>query len=327
MTGMVTDDQSVGFVRLDADGLVPAVIQERSTGRVLMIGFMNADALRRTRKTGEVHFWSRSRRTLWHKGETSGNVQRVLEIRVNCEQNSLLVMVEQVGAVCHDGYPTCFYRAIDAEGDLHVTETRVFDPIEVYGDATATATATGGGSASDLPSLTATWYGAFVWLRDHDLAAESSTSRRLRQGADMCGRIADELGELTGVLAGTHGHRSPDDDLRLEAGQVLYWLALAAVSAHLDTTGLLDGLLRPAPSFDRTGDVLALRALGCLWPTAETSVVPALIRQTASAVAAATIRSGVQPRELIEGDLASLRTRPYLAPWVATLNGSATAAP
>ena len=310
---------AVDVVRFDANGLVPAVIQERSTGRVLMIGYMNADALRRTRATGEVHFWSRSRQTLWHKGETSGNVQRVLEIRVNCEQNSLLVMVEQVGAVCHDGYPTCFYRTIDAEGDLRVTETRVFDPAEVYGEVN------GDGSASDLPSLAVAWYGAFVWLRDHDLAAESSTSRRLWQGADVRGRIADELGELAGVLAGTHGHRSLDEDLRLEAGQVLYWLALSAVSAHLDTTGLVDGLLRPAPSFDRTGDGLALRALGCLWPTAESSEVPALIRQTASVVAAATIRSGVQPHELIEDDLASLRTRPYLATWFATVDRTATA--
>ena len=318
MTEATVDAGPDGFVRFDASGLVPAVIQGRATGRVLMIGFMNAEALRRTRETGEVHFWSRSRQALWRKGETSGNVQRVLEIRVNCEQNSLLLLVEQVGAVCHDGYPTCFYRTVDAEGGLHVAETRVFDPADFYGNAA------GKHSPHDLPTLLAEWFGAYVRLRDHDLAAESSTSRRLRQGDDVRGRVADELGELAGVLEGSHSHRSSGEDLRLEAGQVLYWLALMAVGSGLDlnASGLVDGLLRPAETFDRAGDVLALCTLAHAWPGAESAWLPALIRQTASVVVAAVIRLSVQPRELIDADLAALRSRSYLDDWFAQVGGT-----
>ena len=120
-------------VRFDASGLVPAVIQDAVLGDVLMLAYMNDEALRLTHETGRVHFWSRSRNSLWRKGETSGHEQIVHEIRVNCEQNSLLLLVRQVGAVCHDGYPTCFYRRAAADGSLTVDREREFDPGDVYG--------------------------------------------------------------------------------------------------------------------------------------------------------------------------------------------------
>jgi len=96
----------------DEHGLIPAVVQEARTGQVLMVAYMNREALERCLATGETWFWSRSRKALWHKGETSGNVQRVREVRVDCDGDTLLVRVEPAGPACHTGHHTCFYRAL-----------------------------------------------------------------------------------------------------------------------------------------------------------------------------------------------------------------------
>jgi phosphoribosyl-ATP pyrophosphohydrolase/phosphoribosyl-AMP cyclohydrolase len=100
------------MVKLEFDdkGLIPAVIQDAKTGEVLMLGYMNEESLRRTRESGEVWFYSRSRRELWHKGDTSGNIIKVVNIKYNCENNSLLVSANPTGPVCHTGNRTCFYR-------------------------------------------------------------------------------------------------------------------------------------------------------------------------------------------------------------------------
>ena len=105
-------------IRFGTDGLAPVVVQDVVTGDVLMLAHMNEDALRLTYETGRAHYWSRGRNALWRKGETSGHEQLVEEVLVNCEQNSLLLLVRQVGAVCHDGYPTCFYRRTASDGSL-----------------------------------------------------------------------------------------------------------------------------------------------------------------------------------------------------------------
>jgi phosphoribosyl-AMP cyclohydrolase len=94
-------------------GLIPAVVQDASSGQVLMVAWMNEKSLQRTRESGEAHFWSRSRNTLWHKGATSGNVQRVLEIRVDCDADTLLLQVMPAGPACHTGATSCFYRRLD----------------------------------------------------------------------------------------------------------------------------------------------------------------------------------------------------------------------
>lgn len=104
-------------LKFDERGLIPAVVQDARTGDVLMVAWMNAEALRLTRETGEAHFWSRSRRTLWHKGETSGNVQSVREILVDCDADTLLLKVNPAGPACHTGEHSCFYRRLD--DDIH----------------------------------------------------------------------------------------------------------------------------------------------------------------------------------------------------------------
>jgi phosphoribosyl-ATP pyrophosphohydrolase/phosphoribosyl-AMP cyclohydrolase len=115
------------------DGLVPAVVQDADTKDVLMLGFMNRAALEKTLREGKVTFWTRSRQKLWTKGETSGNVLHFVSVRVNCNNDSLLLLAHPVGATCHTGHPTCYYRESSAEGEdwRTITEPQ-FDPEQVY---------------------------------------------------------------------------------------------------------------------------------------------------------------------------------------------------
>ena len=105
--------------RFDANGLIAAVAQDHSSGEVLMLAWMNEEALRTTLTTGFATYWSRSRNKLWRKGEESGHVQRVVELRVDCDQDAVLMRVEQTGSACHTGARSCFYRVIDKDGKLH----------------------------------------------------------------------------------------------------------------------------------------------------------------------------------------------------------------
>jgi phosphoribosyl-AMP cyclohydrolase len=114
-------------------GLVPAIVQDYDSGEVLMLAFMNQSAWEATLETKTATYYSRSRDRLWVKGESSGNVQRVKEIRIDCDNDTILLKVEQLGgAACHLGYKSCFFRKV-AGGRLEITETRIFDPDEVYG--------------------------------------------------------------------------------------------------------------------------------------------------------------------------------------------------
>jgi phosphoribosyl-AMP cyclohydrolase len=128
--------------KFGSDGLMPCVTTDAATGEVLMLGWMNPEALRLTLETGEAHYFSRSRQVLWRKGATSGLVQRVIEARIDDDQDALWlrVAVAGSGASCHVGYRSCFYRAVptgpEAGGPLRFAETaRTFDPVAVYGDA------------------------------------------------------------------------------------------------------------------------------------------------------------------------------------------------
>lgn len=106
----MADQASWGEIKWNERGLIPAVVQDAGTGDVLMMAWMNEASLRKTLETGQTHFWSRGRNELWHKGDTSGNVQRVLNICVDCDGDTLLVQVEPAGPACHTGRETCFFR-------------------------------------------------------------------------------------------------------------------------------------------------------------------------------------------------------------------------
>ncbi len=122
--------------RFDASGLVTVVATDVATGDVLMVAHMNDEALRKTVATGEAWYYSRSRRKLWKKGESSGHVQRVVEMRMDCDQDAVWIKVEQAGAACHTGRRSCFYRAVTGEGGeaklTFVDADKVFDPAKVY---------------------------------------------------------------------------------------------------------------------------------------------------------------------------------------------------
>ena len=117
-----------------SDGLVTAVIQDHASGRVLMVGFMNEDAFRKTVETGFATFYSRSRGRLWEKGETSGHTLNVLEVHADCDGDTLLVQVEQRGAACHEGYHSCFFRSVKDNGaGFKITEAQLETPEQMYG--------------------------------------------------------------------------------------------------------------------------------------------------------------------------------------------------
>jgi phosphoribosyl-AMP cyclohydrolase len=122
----------INSLRFDANGLVPAVIQDADTGQVLMVGYMNRESLQRTLETGVCTYWSRSRQTYWVKGETSGHKQHVKRILVDCDADAVLIQVEQVGVACHTGHRSCFYRAVE-DGSLTDVEPVLIDLQQVYG--------------------------------------------------------------------------------------------------------------------------------------------------------------------------------------------------
>ena len=130
---MTTHDAFIAAVKFDASGLVTAIVQDHESGEVLMVAYMNAESLRITIEGGKACYWSRSRQKLWIKGESSGNVQMVKELRIDCDGDAIVLKVTQTGGACHTGYRSCFYRKLDPEtGELAVDGVLVFDPDQVY---------------------------------------------------------------------------------------------------------------------------------------------------------------------------------------------------
>jgi phosphoribosyl-AMP cyclohydrolase len=294
-------------VNFDENGLIPVVIQDDASSDVLMLAFMNREALDQTRATGKAHFWSRSRQALWRKGETSGHEQTVKSIHVNCYENSLLIRVSQVGACCHTGFPTCYYRELTPGNELIETASRQFDPDTIYGrDA--------------LPDL-AMWIGAYRWLADHDLVSMSATSRLLRESnvPVLSARVADELREMAGVVSGDHVHETRPADALLEGSQILYWLVLTSIRAgHSDVdiaAAITTGAVKER---DATGELPPqLRALADEWQRAFFRDLPGQIVKTVAVLSAAAAATSSRIGAMIDRDLAELRTRPYLAEYFA----------
>jgi phosphoribosyl-ATP pyrophosphohydrolase/phosphoribosyl-AMP cyclohydrolase len=201
------DDSQIAF---DERGLVPCVVQDWRTGEVLTLAYMNAESLRLTRETGETHFFSRSRGELWHKGETSGNVQAVRAIRYGCEGNSLLVLVEPAGPACHTGERTCFYRGELEPAGPH----EVLPALERIIAARAVEHPEGSYTAE--------------LLSDRDLNGD-----KMREEADEVARAAAE---------------ESDERLAEEAADVLYHLTVLLHGRELslaDAERVLDGRRQP----------------------------------------------------------------------------------
>jgi phosphoribosyl-AMP cyclohydrolase len=122
---------SLNFAK--GNGLLPAIVQDHDSGKILMLAYINKSSWEKTLETGEAHYWSRSRQELWHKGGTSGHVQKIKEIYMDCDQDTVLFKVEQVGgAACHTGYESCFHQKVDTNGEVTVVGEKIFDPRKVY---------------------------------------------------------------------------------------------------------------------------------------------------------------------------------------------------
>ncbi len=120
-------------LKYDDNGLIPAIIQDVENNEVLMMAYMDKTAFDLTLKTGKAHYWSRSRKTYWMKGETSGHTQEIREIYFDCDKDTLLIKIKQNVAACHDGYRSCFYRRMDARtGEVEITGKKIFDEKKVY---------------------------------------------------------------------------------------------------------------------------------------------------------------------------------------------------
>lgn len=177
-------------MNFDSNGLVPAVVQHARSGEVLMVGYMNQTALDQTLESGHVTFWSRSRQTLWTKGETSGNVLELVEIRQDCDSDALLVLAEPAGPTCHTGAVSCFYRTLDG--------------------APAEAPAPAGAVVARLADIIA--------QRDAERPETSYTTRLLIGGVD---RIGKKIGEEAAEVIIAAKNRAPDE-LRWELADLLY---------------------------------------------------------------------------------------------------------
>jgi len=190
-------------IAFDDRGLVPCVVQDWRTGEVLTLAYMDEQALARTRETGEMHFWSRSRGELWHKGETSGNVQRLRGLRYDCDADSLLALVEPAGPACHTGERTCFYRG-DAESAPHEA----------------------------LPALE-----RVIADRRGASREESYTARLLADPPLIGEKVREEAEEVARAAAGESGERVAE-----EAADVLYHLSVLLASRELALADALDVL-------------------------------------------------------------------------------------
>jgi phosphoribosyl-AMP cyclohydrolase len=130
-TSFAFADSVIDALAFDAEGLVPAIAQQHDTGEVLMLAWMNREAVHETLVTGRVCYWSRSRRTLWRKGETSGQIQRLMDFRLDCDGDTVLLLVDQTGVACHTGKRRCFFRRVGADG-LEEVAMGAVDPAKLY---------------------------------------------------------------------------------------------------------------------------------------------------------------------------------------------------
>ena len=206
-------------VRFGDDGLVPCVMQDASSGEVLTLAYMNEEALRLTLETREMHFWSRSRGELWHKGATSGNVQRLAQMRIDCDGDALVALVEPAGPACHTGERSCFYRDIEGDAGSEPNAAAVpGEPAPVTGESLAELERTLNARRDDRP--------------------EGSYTVELLDDPELIGaKIREEADEVARAIAG-----ESDERVAEEAADVLYHLEVGLVSRELPLADALDVL-------------------------------------------------------------------------------------
>jgi phosphoribosyl-ATP pyrophosphohydrolase/phosphoribosyl-AMP cyclohydrolase len=206
-------------IRFDERGLVPCVVQDWATGEVLTLAYMNAEALERTRASGETHFFSRSRGELWHKGETSGNIQQVRQLRYDCDADALVALVEPAGPACHTGERSCFYRDLEGSADSGI------DAPAVDGEPAPAA-------YEALPILERT-----LAERARDRPDGSYTVELLDDPERIAAKVREEADEVARAAAS-----ETDERVGEEAADVLYHLEVLLASRGLSITTALEVL-------------------------------------------------------------------------------------
>jgi phosphoribosyl-ATP pyrophosphohydrolase/phosphoribosyl-AMP cyclohydrolase len=219
----MTDEAEVGgaagAIRFDENGLVPCVVQDWATGEVLTLAYMNKESLTRTRETGEVHFFSRSRNQLWHKGETSGNVQRVRQLRYDCDGDAVVALVEPAGPACHTGERSCFYRDLDGSADPGI------DAPPASGEPAP--------AAFEGPAV----LGRTLEARRRERPEGSYTVELLADPPRIGDKVREEADEVARAAAG-----ESDERLVEEAADVLYHLQVLMLSRDVPFAAALEVL-------------------------------------------------------------------------------------
>ena len=204
-------------IKFDERGLVPAIVQDANTRQVLTLAYMNAESLKRTIETNETWFWSRSRSSLWHKGETSGHTQRVLDILVDCDNDSLTILVKPNGPACHTGEQSCFHNALQEAGSLPEKIT---------------------GTKSDLGDVLNDLY-ALIESRKRDQPEGSYTTYLFEQGLDkILKKVGEESSET--IIAAKNGN---PEVLAREASDLLYHLLVLLIERGLTLEHISDELV------------------------------------------------------------------------------------
>ena len=206
-------------IRFDERGLVPCVMQDWRTGEVLTLAYMNEEALRLTRETGEIHFYSRSREEIWHKGESSGNLQRVRQLRYDCDGDAVVALVDPEGPACHTGQRSCFYRDLDGSADPGIDAPPApGEPIPAAYEA--------------LGELERT-----LVDRGERRPAGSYTAELLEDPPRIGEKVREEADEVARAASG-----EPDDRVAEEAADVLYHLQVLLLSRGLSMASVLETL-------------------------------------------------------------------------------------
>ncbi|UJA20493.1 bifunctional phosphoribosyl-AMP cyclohydrolase/phosphoribosyl-ATP diphosphatase HisIE [Thermoleophilia bacterium SCSIO 60948] len=207
-------------IRFDEHGLAPCIVQDATTGEVLMLAWVNAEAVERTRETGETHFWSRSRGELWHKGATSGNVQRVRSLRYDCDADALLAIVDPAGPACHTGERTCFYREVGGPASPEPDAPPADEPIAPQ-------------RFEVLPQLE-----RVLDQRREEMPLASYTTRLLSDPPLIGAKVREEAEEVSRAA-----REESDDRVANEAADVIYHLDVLLASRGLALGDALDVLI------------------------------------------------------------------------------------
>jgi phosphoribosyl-ATP pyrophosphohydrolase/phosphoribosyl-AMP cyclohydrolase len=218
-------------IRYDEQGLAPAIAQDATTGAVLMLAWMNAEALAQTLATREAYFYSRSRQALWRKGETSGNVLRVREVRIDCDEDAILLLVEPAGPACHTGKPSCFYRVAQESAQLPAASRQPDVSMDQPPDPAGSWKLEAGSLREDggplgPPAVILERLGRVIEAR-RTVSGDASYTRSLLDAgmSRILAKLAEEHGELAAELPS-----GPEEKVIHEAADVLYhlWVALAS---------------------------------------------------------------------------------------------------